>query len=76
MHSYIHACSCTYTNIGLTISWGALVGYSAVCGYCDWSVCLPLYAAAAMWSLHYDTIYAYQVCVVECHFPTVCLTLT
>ena len=47
--------------LGFTFNWGALLGYSAVQGYCDWTVCLPLYAAGIAWTLVYDTIYAHQV---------------
>ena len=47
--------------LGLTFNWGALLGWAAVQGACDWSVCLPLYTAGIMWTLVYDTIYAYQV---------------
>ena len=54
-------CKCCNLWIGLTINWGALLGYSAVKGYCDWSVCLPLYASCVLWTIIYDTIYAYQV---------------
>merc|ERR1719300_1657988 len=46
--------------LGLTFNWGALVGWSAVHGVCDWSVCLPLYLAGVSWTLLYDTIYAHQ----------------
>lgn len=46
---------------GLTFNWGALLGWSAVKGSCDWSVCLPLYFSGVMWTLIYDTIYAHQV---------------
>lgn len=40
--------------LGLTINWGALMGYAAARGDCDWAVCLPLYAggkpkAVAIW---------------------------
>lgn len=47
--------------IGLTFNWGALLGWSAIMGSCDWSVCLPLYFSGVMWTLIYDTIYAHQV---------------
>ena len=47
--------------LGLTFNWGALLGWSAVKGSCDWSVVLPLYCAGVMWTLIYDTIYAHQV---------------
>ena len=53
--------SCLIT--GLTFNWGALLGYSAVRGYCDWSICVPLYLACISWTLFYDTIYAYQVAI-------------
>ncbi|XP_063051668.1 4-hydroxybenzoate polyprenyltransferase, mitochondrial [Engraulis encrasicolus] len=46
--------------LGLTFNWGALLGWSAVMGSCDWSVCLPLYFSGVMWTLIYDTIYAHQ----------------
>lgn len=46
--------------LGLTFNWGALLGFSAVQGSCDWSVCLPLYVAAISWTIMYDTIYAHQ----------------
>ncbi|XP_076007226.1 4-hydroxybenzoate polyprenyltransferase, mitochondrial [Genypterus blacodes] len=46
--------------LGLTFNWGALLGWSAVKGACDWSVCLPLYFSGIMWTLIYDTIYAHQ----------------
>lgn len=47
-------------TLGLTINWGALMGWAAVKGSCDWSAVLPLYAAAMSWTLIYDTIYAHQ----------------
>ena len=46
---------------GLTMNWGALLGWAAVKGSCDWAVCLPLYASAVLWTIIYDTIYAFQV---------------
>jgi len=46
--------------LGLTFNWGALLGWSAAVGSCDWSVCLPLYAAGVSWTMIYDTIYAHQ----------------
>ena len=46
---------------GLTFNWGALLGWSAVKGSCDPSVCLPLYFSGIMWTLIYDTVYAHQV---------------
>jgi 4-hydroxybenzoate polyprenyltransferase len=46
--------------IGLTFNWGALLGWSAVAGAVNWSVCLPLYASGVLWTLVYDTAYAHQ----------------
>ncbi|KAF7391394.1 hypothetical protein HZH66_009874 [Vespula vulgaris] len=46
--------------LGMTFNWGALLGWSAVRESCDWSVCLPLYAAGVCWTIIYDTIYAHQ----------------
>ncbi|XP_069680416.1 4-hydroxybenzoate polyprenyltransferase, mitochondrial [Periplaneta americana] len=46
--------------LGMAFNWGALLGWSAVNGSCDWSVCLPLYAAGICWTIVYDTIYAHQ----------------
>ncbi|XP_018412962.1 PREDICTED: 4-hydroxybenzoate polyprenyltransferase, mitochondrial [Nanorana parkeri] len=46
--------------LGLTFNWGALLGWSAMKGSCDWSVCLPLYISGVLWTLVYDTIYAHQ----------------
>lgn len=47
--------------LGMTFNWGALLGWSAIHGSCDWSVCLPLYVAGICWTILYDTIYAHQV---------------
>ncbi|KAJ1620299.1 UbiA prenyltransferase family [Pavlovales sp. CCMP2436] len=46
--------------LGLTFNWGALVGWSAVRGELALEVLVPLYLGAACWTLHYDTLYAYQ----------------
>lgn len=46
--------------LGMTFNWGALLGWSAIRGSCDWSVCLPLYIAGICWTILYDTIYAHQ----------------
>ncbi|KAK6626350.1 Para-hydroxybenzoate--polyprenyltransferase, mitochondrial precursor (PHB:polyprenyltransferase) [Polyplax serrata] len=46
--------------LGCTFNWGALLGWSAVQGSCDWSICLPLYLSGICWTLFYDTIYAHQ----------------
>jgi len=46
--------------LGMTFNWGALLGWSAIHGSCDWSICLPLYVAGICWTILYDTIYAHQ----------------
>ncbi|CAE6539957.1 unnamed protein product [Rhizoctonia solani] len=46
--------------LGLIFNWGALLGWSAVTGVINWSVCLPLYAGGICWTIVYDTIYAHQ----------------
>ncbi|CAH0731206.1 unnamed protein product, partial [Brenthis ino] len=46
--------------LGATFNWGALLGYSAINGYIETSVCLPLYFSALAWTVLYDTIYAHQ----------------
>lgn len=46
--------------LGLTFNWGALLGWSAVAGAVNWSVCLPLYAGGVCWTVVYDSIYAHQ----------------
>jgi len=45
--------------LGLTINWGALLGYAATSGRLDPPAIL-LYAAGVFWTLGYDTIYAVQ----------------
>ncbi|XP_057652344.1 4-hydroxybenzoate polyprenyltransferase, mitochondrial [Diorhabda carinulata] len=46
--------------LGLTFNWGALLGYSAIHGYVDVPICVPLYLAGVCWTIIYDTIYAHQ----------------
>ncbi|KAG7153469.1 4-hydroxybenzoate polyprenyltransferase-like [Homarus americanus] len=46
--------------LGFTFNWGALLGWAAVHGSCEWAVCLPLYVSGIAWTLIYDTIYAHQ----------------
>lgn len=45
--------------LGLAFSWGALLGWSAVFGRLDPPAYL-VYAAAILWTIGYDTIYALQ----------------
>ncbi|XP_050360200.1 4-hydroxybenzoate polyprenyltransferase, mitochondrial-like [Nymphalis io] len=46
--------------LGATFNWGALLGYSAITGYIQPDVCIPLYISALAWTVLYDTIYAHQ----------------
>jgi 4-hydroxybenzoate polyprenyltransferase len=45
--------------LGLAFSWGALLGWTAIFGELGWPA-IALYAAAVVWTLGYDTIYAHQ----------------
>jgi len=45
--------------LGLAFSWGALMGWAYVFGRLD-PPALLLYAAAVVWTIGYDTIYAHQ----------------
>lgn len=46
--------------LGFTFNWGALLGFSAITGSVNPSVCLPLYISGVCWTIIYDTIYAHQ----------------
>jgi 4-hydroxybenzoate polyprenyltransferase len=46
--------------LGLCFNWGIFVGYAAVLGRVDLAICLPIYCGAVLWTILYDTIYAYQ----------------
>ncbi|GAA94155.1 uncharacterized protein L969DRAFT_93537 [Mixia osmundae IAM 14324] len=46
--------------LGLAFNWGALLGSSAMLGFCEWQVALPLYVGSIAWTIFYDTIYAHQ----------------
>lgn len=46
--------------LGLTINWGAIMGWAAVHGTVDWTVVAPLYGSGVTWTLVYDTLYAHQ----------------
>ncbi len=45
--------------LGITFTYGALMGWSAVRGELDWAP-VVLYAGCFFWTLHYDTVYAHQ----------------
>jgi len=46
--------------LGLTFNWGALLGYAAIHGNINFPIVLSFYLAGVAWTLHYDTIYAFQ----------------
>ena len=46
--------------LGLTINWGAVMGWAAVTGTVNLPAVLPLYTSAVFWTLTYDTIYAHM----------------
>lgn len=46
--------------LGLTINWGAIMGWAAVHNSLNWNVVGPLYMSGFFWTLVYDTIYAHQ----------------
>ncbi|TKW21200.1 hypothetical protein SEVIR_4G176600v4 [Setaria viridis] len=46
--------------LGFTVSYGVLLGSSAVKESFDHAVLLPMYFAVVCWALVYDTIYAHQ----------------
>ena len=45
--------------LGITFGWGAPMGFAAASGHLD-AAAAALYAAAFLWILGYDTIYAHQ----------------
>ncbi|MEX0854129.1 MAG: 4-hydroxybenzoate octaprenyltransferase [Bauldia sp.] len=45
--------------LGISFSWGALMGWPAVFGRLDWPPVL-LYLGGILWTIGYDTIYAHQ----------------
>jgi 4-hydroxybenzoate polyprenyltransferase len=45
--------------LGLAFSWGGLMGWAVTFGRLDWPAAL-VYAAAILWTIGYDTIYAHQ----------------
>lgn len=46
--------------LGLTMNWGAIMGWAAVHGSIDPSIVIPLYGSGVTWTLVYDTLYAHQ----------------
>ncbi|XP_039056731.1 4-hydroxybenzoate geranyltransferase 2-like isoform X3 [Hibiscus syriacus] len=46
--------------LGLTMNWGAIVGWHAVKGSLQPSIVFPLFLSGFFWTIIYDTIYAHQ----------------
>ncbi|KAK8521187.1 hypothetical protein V6N12_005098 [Hibiscus sabdariffa] len=46
--------------LGLTINWGAILGWHAVKGSLQPSILFPLFLSGFFWTILYDTIYAHQ----------------
>jgi len=48
--------------LGTTFNFGVMIGYaaSATPAIVNWQVCLPFYIGGIMWTVVYDTIYAFQ----------------
>ena len=55
-----HACAQPQLVLGLTFNWGALLGWTAATGALDAAAPLLLYASGILWTLAYDTMYAFQ----------------
>ncbi|KAM3179672.1 hypothetical protein ACTXT7_000113 [Hymenolepis weldensis] len=45
--------------LGLTMNWGALMGYTAVAGF-DWTICFPIYLTGVFQTMLFDSIYSFQ----------------
>jgi 4-hydroxybenzoate polyprenyltransferase len=47
--------------LGLTFNSGVYIGYAAVAASmaADLSICMPFYIGGVMWTIVYDTIYAF-----------------
>jgi 4-hydroxybenzoate polyprenyltransferase len=48
--------------LGITFNSGVFIGYAAVASsfVADFSVCLPFYLGGIIWTIIYDSIYAFQ----------------
>ncbi len=45
---------------GVTLNWGVLLSWSAVCACVQWPA-VAMYVFAVMLTVHYDTVYSHQV---------------
>lgn len=46
--------------LGLTFNSGVFIGYCALAESVALNVCLPFYAGGVLWTIIYDSIYAFQ----------------
>ena len=48
--------------LGATFNFGVMIGYAALAPMAsvDWAVCLPFYLGGVLWTVIYDSIYAFQ----------------
>lgn len=47
-------------TLGMYTNWGVFVGYAAILNRVDWEICLPVYAAAIVWTLLSNTLHAHR----------------
>ena len=45
--------------LGITFNSGVFIGYAALAQPVAWSICVPFYLGGAIWTIVYDTIYAF-----------------
>ena len=47
--------------LGATFNFGVMIGYAAEAANhtVNWQVCLPFYLGGVLWTMVYDTIYAF-----------------
>lgn len=46
--------------LGLTFNTGVFIGFCALQEAVNYSVCLPFYLGGVLWTIFYDSIYAFQ----------------
>ena len=46
--------------LGLTFNFGVFIGYAALAPTVAWNACIPFYLGGVLWTVVYDSIYAFQ----------------
>ena len=46
--------------LGMTFNTGVFIGYAALAQPVAWNICVPFYLGGILWTIIYDTIYAFQ----------------